>query len=367
MIPSEYYHLFYILLVSFLSIIAFYKYSRVTADEYLETSSNTVVIELIIVIFMILFVGFRDPYYRDFGDTAAYTLFFERRFGETFTWNWDVQSILFDNIYSYFGCNFKDVSIFYLSISTIYFGGIWYACRKIFPRHSFAALLVYLAAFSTFSYSTNGIKAGAASSLFLVALAINDKGSMPKVFSYIFLILSLGFHHSMLVPVLAFLICKIIKNPRFYTALWIVSFFIAAFHISYFQDFFASIGSDKAESYLNSELEIVSKLGLSGFRIDFILYSVIPIIVGWVAVYGRKIDSPKYLFLLNLYTLVNAIWILCIYAVFTNRIAYLSWLMYPFVLIYPFLKEDWGDDRYKVFKYVAYGHLVFTLFMNFIY
>jgi hypothetical protein len=58
---------------------------------------------------------------------------------------------------------------------------------------------------------------------------------------------------------------------------------------------------------------------------------------------------------------------LCMYAEFTNRIAYLSWLMLPIVLIYPLLNEDWGSGQYKTFQWVALGHLAFTLFLNYIY
>ena len=104
-----------------------------------------------------------------------------------------------------------------------------------------------------------------------------------------------------------------------------------------------------------------------GFRIDFILYSFVPILVGWIAVLKKRIESRVYLFILNIYTFINGIWLLCIYATFTNRIAYLSWGLYPILLIYPFLKEDWGDGQYKIFKWVAYGHLGFTLFMNLVY
>lgn len=104
-----------------------------------------------------------------------------------------------------------------------------------------------------------------------------------------------------------------------------------------------------------------------GFRIDFIIYSAAPIIVGWIAFFKKKIISRKYRFLLNLYLLANSIWLLCMYAEFTNRIAYLSWFMLPIVLIYPFLNEEWGEDQYKTFRWVALGHLGFTLFMQYIF
>lgn len=55
------------------------------------------------------------------------------------------------------------------------------------------------------------------------------------------------------------------------------------------------------------------------------------------------------------------------YSDYTNRIAYLSWFMYPIVLIYPFLNEEWEGPQYKYFQWVAYGHMAFNLFMAFIY
>ena len=55
------------------------------------------------------------------------------------------------------------------------------------------------------------------------------------------------------------------------------------------------------------------------------------------------------------------------YSDYTNRIAYLSWFMYPIVLIYPFLNEEWEGPKYKIFQWVVYGHLAFNLVMVFIY
>ena len=93
-----------------------------------------------------------------------------------------------------------------------------------------------------------------------------------------------------------------------------------------------------------------------------------PVIVGWYALVKKKLQvSDLYKKLLSLYLCLNGVWMLCMYAEFTNRIAYLSWFLYPIVLIYPFLNEQWGRDRYKKFGLVMLGHLGFTLFMNVIY
>lgn len=106
---------------------------------------------------------------------------------------------------------------------------------------------------------------------------------------------------------------------------------------------------------------------VSGFRPDFIIYSAIPIFLGEYLVRKLQIDSEEYDFLWKVYVATNAVFLLCTYASYINRIAYLSWLMYPFVLVYPFLNEDLGEKQYSYLKYVVYGHLGFTLFMSFIY
>lgn len=78
--------------------------------------------------------------------------------------------------------------------------------------------------------------------------------------------------------------------------------------------------------------------------------------------------------ILNLYLCTNAVWCLCMYASYCNRIAYLSWFMYPIVLIYPLLKEDLsgcsllkGRSQYKLFSKVMSYHLGFTLFMELVF
>ena len=92
-----------------------------------------------------------------------------------------------------------------------------------------------------------------------------------------------------------------------------------------------------------------------------------PIWVGYYAIYKKKIKSASYNFVLNTYTVLNSVWMLCMYAEYTNRIAYLSWFMYPFVLIYPLICENWGIQKYRTLLKIMMCHLGFTLFMQIIY
>ena len=318
-----------------------------------------------LMLFMVFFIGLRPISQRYFVDMVTYATVYDIRFGETFEFNWDTENKIFDNYYNFLSSQRIPIVYFFLSIAVIYFVCMAWACSKLFPKDKMAAFLVYLGAFSTFSYGTNGIKAGAAASLFLVALALREKRKW--LWTIVFILLSWGFHHSMVLPIAAFVVCLFIKNPKFYFALWGFCFLMALFHITAFQEFFAGFSDEIGAGYLSGSEEHVRHDLLGGFRIDFISYSAVPILLGWIGVYKKQIVSRNYLFVLNLYTLTNSIWLLCMYANFTNRISYLSWLMLPIVLIYPFLKEEWGGGQYKTFQLVAFGHLAFTLFMQLIY
>lgn len=362
---SAYYHLIYLCVIAILSFFMIHKYSNFQHERlfYSDNESNLMPIFIIASLF-ILFIGLRDPYSDYFGDSQAYTFFYERNLGDDFSVEWDEYNPLFQGSFMLFSSLDIPIKFFYVFIATIYFGGIAYSCYKFFSKDSVAAFLVYVAAFSTYTFSVNGIKAGAAASLFLVALSLTIKE--VKIWPWVFLALSLGFHHSMKVPIAAFVICKFIKEPKLYLCFWSLCFIVAALHLTYFQYLFTSFGDEKTMAYLGresirNEFEI-----LGGFRIDFILYSMMPLVIGWYGLYKLHIRSESYTFLLNVYTLVNAIWMLCIYAPFTNRIAYLSWLMYPVVLIYPLLKTNWGVRQYRLFGIIAMLHLFFTLFMYFI-
>lgn len=254
-------------------------------------------------------------------------------------------------------------NLFYLFIAAIYFSGFYIVCKKFFPNHSFASFLVFLSAFSTFSYGTNGIKAGAAASLFLMALAYRDR----KYLSIFFVILSLGVHHSMQVLVAAYVLTSIKINPKYYFALWGICLLLSIAHVTFFQTLFASFTDEHGARYLMNIDSDWNSGRRSGFRYDFVLYSMMPIMVGWYATHTKGIHDSTYYILLCTYLFANSMWLLCMYASYCNRIAYLSWFLHPLVLIYPFFLPEWGRTRHISFAYVALGSLAFTLFMYFIY
>lgn len=358
MIPASLYHSFYLIVVTIMTLFAMSFYGH--WGKLVTTKRTPLVVAILLLIYMIFFIGDR-PLSPVFVDMIAYNVNYEFIYGDFFLFNMDTENIIWDNFFAWMACNTYTFTTWVFIIAVAYFGLIFWACNIIFGKDLLLAFVMCLAAFSTFSYSVNGMKAGVAASLFLVAIAYKDKLwiSIPIA------LLTYGFHHSMVMVIAAYFIVLIFKNPKYYILGWILCVIIATLHISFFQVLFARFADERAEGYLTASNELEGYL--TGFRLDFILYSAVPIYLGYLMIYKYKVQSTTYSFLLRLYIMTNSIWMLCMYASFSNRIAYLSWFMYPIVLLYPFISRKKNELQGRYLRYVVYGHLFFTLFMKFVY
>ena len=359
MIPASLYHYVYLLLVTLMTFFAMSLYGRWGKLHNAKRTSDFMAFLLLITV--VWFIGTRPVSGRYFVDMAGYASSYGLLMGNTFFFNWDTENLIFDNLFSYMASVGIPFSTWSLLMATGYFGLMYLACRRLYGRDLLLAFVTYLGAFSTYSYGTNGMKAGLAASMFLVAIAYRDKLwiSIPIA------LLTYGFHHSMLMVIVAYFIVLMVKNPKYYFWGWVACLIIAALHITAFQTFFAGFTDEQGAGYLLAT-EAASDAFI-GFRPDFILYSAVPVYLGYQMLYKYKFQSVTYSFLLRLYIITNATWMLCMYASFTNRIAYLSWFMYPIVLLYPFISREKNQLQGKYLRYVVYGHLGFTLFMTFIY
>lgn len=359
-IPAKFYYDIYLVILLILSIYHFSKYIYRMESRLSSIGHTQRITGFIILLFFTLFIGLR-PISAVFVDMAQYWGIY-MRWNDTFIFDWHNDNLIYGNLVYYLASIKFEPVRFYLLIASIYFGCYYLACLKMFPQNHIVAFLVFLGAFSTFSYGTNGIKAGAAAAIFTLALAYRENWKI----CFPLLAISLGFHHSMLVPLGAVAVTYFYRNKKFYMWFWICCVLMSAAHITIFQEFFAGYADEKGVGYLTAE-EGNAHVYLTGFRLDFILYSAMPVLMGWYTLKRMRYKSIMYDTLLCVYLLTNGIWMLCMYASFTNRIAYLSWCIYPFVLIYPLLNENLGGNQYKLFAKVAFLHLGFTLAMHFIY
>lgn len=363
MISAYLYQYIYIIVIAVLTLIVFLQYHSRNEEKELREAQSIPFLAFLLSIALSLFIGFR-PVDKVFVDMVTYSenFYYLKGAFPYFEWNWEELNIIYDNLFAWSATIFDTERPIIVILAFLYFLGIFFVCRRMFPGNTLAALLTYLGAFSTFSYGTNGMKAGVAAVLFLLSLTFYNK----KWIMFLLALLSFGIHHSMQLCIGTMILVLFYKKPKFYLGVWMACLIMAALHITFFQDFFSGMTDEHGVGYLSQVVEQIEK-GWGGFRIDFILYSFAPIAFGIYAIFVKKINSSFYDYLFSLYLLTNSIWLLCIYANFTNRIAYLSWLMFPIVLIYPILHPSWGENRLQVFSFVMLGHLLFTLFMTFVY
>lgn len=368
MIEAKYYYNLYLLLVTILTIATANRYSKVYSIG-LDSQSGLIIDKraLILSIGLAVFIGFRPLSGRYFGDTGSYVRYYEIQEGLPYIFNPFAQNKIWDNLFNWWASNRLGISNLFVLADVLNFGCTFLACRKLFNKNQYIAFLVFLGSFSTFSYATNGVKAGVAAAIFLLGISYYKK----QFISIPLILISWGFHHSMTLPVVAFALAYLYRNTRVYFFVWIVCLLISTMHITYFQTLFAEMAYSQGDA---SGVEYLTSSsgsewgGKSGFRFDFVIYSAMPILVGYYAILKKRLQlSSEYKLLLNIYLIANAIWMLCMYAEFTNRIAYLSWFLFPFILIYPFLKENWGPTRYQTLSKVVIANLAFTLFMHLIY
>ena len=220
----QYIYLFFVSFVTFVNI-----------SKYRQNPNSAVKVnhvgELLLVIVMILFIGLR-PISWQFVDMMNYVQDYNVRRGDTFYFSTETDNIIFDNLKVWWACNEIGLNSFFLLVSAIYFGCAYVGIKRLFGNNALVAYVVFLAAFSTFSFGTNGIKAGAAASIFIMALGYMDK----KVICAALMLITLGFHHSMIMPIAAFALTIFFKNPKWYYYGWSACSLLAVFHVSYFQN-----------------------------------------------------------------------------------------------------------------------------------
>ncbi|WP_166966427.1 EpsG family protein [Yeosuana marina] len=358
-IPAEIYYDLYIYF-SFFLVIAnlLHAYTLSLNSEknlkFLRTSG------IILFLSVILYIGLR-PVSRYFGDMGAYRGFFHNySIGFPVT---STKDVVF-HYYMKFLSNFVSVPIFFLITAFLYIFPMYLISKKNFNNYWFYAFLLFVVSFSFFSYGTNGIRNGLATSLFLWGICFPNK----KILMIILFILASLVHKSLLLPIAAYVLTLFYNKPKTFLKSWVIaiptSFIFGSLFISLFT--ILGFGDDRLEGYLSSSMD-ASKFSNTGFRWDFLFYSAFPVFAGWYFIIKKKFKDEFYFRLYNTYLICNTFWILIIRANFSNRFAYLSWFLMAIVIIYPLLKQQFFKNQQIVIAKVVTAYFMFTFLMYFIY
>ncbi len=347
-------------------ILTFATSASIMGKSYrqLDSSKSSILYPLLLILVLAVWIGMR-PIATEFGDTALYAhqynLLMDNPPGtpsEQFEWLWLVIMRLCSS--------FVDVQFFFTIVSLGYFGCTLWACKRLFPNNIWIAIFFNLAAFSFYTYGVNGIRNGLACSIVLVAMTyIAVPGKRNILIAAVLSYLAFSIHRSVILPcAMLFLSAYWIKNFKTVYIFWVLSIVISLVAGSFITSLFVGLSFDDRMARYAVQYEM-NRQATIGFRWDFILYSAMPIILGYYVIVKKGIKDTAYMILLNTYTLSNAFWVMVIRANYSNRFAYLSWFMYAIVLAYPCLKLNvWGKRQGQITAYIMLAQVAFRWIMN---
>lgn len=257
--------------------------------------------------------------------------------------------------------NFLPVKYFFLLVDILYVLPCYWFAKIYFRKYWFYAFFMFVGSFSFWSYGTNGIRNGLATSIFILALCFYNK---HKLWMYLLFALSFFVHSSLIIPIAAFIVSNLYKNPKVYLYIWLLAIPLSLAGGSFWESLFSKFGfEERTSGYLVGNQDNLSQFSQTGFRWDFLFYSSFGIIAGWYYIFEKKITDSFYIHLFGTYVIANAFWILVIRAAFSNRFAYLSWFLIAAIIAYPMFKYKMWQDQYKIFGLVLTLYYIFTYLM----
>ncbi len=283
---------------------------------------------LILAVVVACFLGFSPIPWNTEADKEVYALGFLNHMvpenGKELVFAW----------YTYIiGCFTDNETIYFLITAVIYTFNYYFASKKINKSASFLILLMSLTSFFFYGYGVNTIRAGLAASFFLLAFANINKPWR----SILYLVIATNIHSSMLLPTVCLVTSYFYKNSKICLLIWVLSIPLSLMFGTSIENLLSNVLRDERVNYLSvgqSETQYET-----GFRIDFILYSFSAVFMGALYIFKYKYRDAFYTCLYRTYLLTNIFWILVIRANFSDRFAYLSWFMMPFIFIYPLTKN----------------------------
>lgn len=361
MIPVEIYSSFYYFILSIVILLGIFPLFFKPSLESFPTINLTVT-NSILLIFTILFIGLRDPFgsWRYLGDTSHYTDIFFNYMDDPI---YGIKSDYGFYLLMLFSKKYLNIYIFYIICAVLYVVPVFLVCKKYFKEYALFAFIMFVSSMSFWSFGINGVRNGLATSIFLLGIYFYDK----KWIMYALMILSLSFHKSLILSFIAFILAIRATNTILLIRIWltlvVVSYVFGSQVETIMSDLLLNSGlveDKRVDTYFSDELD--GEFMERGYRIDFIIYSGIAILLAYYYKYKKGFQDVFYDRIVNTYIIANVIWIVLIYAAYTNRVAYLSWFIMPMVLIYPLLKQkDLVRNQNLYIGLIILSSLSFTL------
>lgn len=363
MSPSAYQDMF-LSITGIASLLVVFRYI-LSPDYRYQAKEYNIVLPLVMSLVFVFWLGMRPISYA-FGDTVNYARSYYSLNPESaflsidwhYEWIWGAMMI---------GCKSMGlgVSAFFTIIEAGYILSVLWAVKRFMPTNVMLGMLFVYTSLMFFTFGTNGLRNGLACHLMLLGMSffLDDKYRNCAICCLI----AFGIHRSVILPIAGMLAGRyLIKNLKYAIYFWLMSIVVSLFVGDAAISFFGSLGFDDRMSAYNTA-EYAEEFSAVGFRWDFLLYSSIPIIMGWYVCVERKLRDDWYRTLCVTYCLCNAFWVMVIRAAFSNRFAYLSWFMYPIIIAYPLINMPVWEEQDRKTAAILAVYCSFTIFMQAIY
>lgn len=249
---------------------------------------------------------------------------------------------------------FLTVQQYFVATTLIYLLNYLIAIKKLVRGNSYWLLIAAVLSMGFTSYVLNTMRAGLAISFIVLSFAMYpSKWKMAICF-----LVATSIHASTIIPVVCLMLSYFFPKTRLYYRLWLLSIPLSFVAGGFFMTFFSGLSGDVRTSYMINSIDTSYNVG---FRIDFILYSLAPMAIGAYYMFKRGFNDRFYALIYNGYLLANIFWILVIRANYSDRFAYLSWFMIPFILMYPLLKSQVVPRQCLWMSYILFGESLFRL------
>ena len=319
------------------------------------------ILGMLVAVVIIVIMGMR-PISSTYGDTVNYAAGFDHlvRNPKLQHLAWE-KEWLYENI-TRICAKIGNIHLYFTIFATIYVGALWLALRRIFREYNFIPFVVVISMFTFWAYGVNGMRNGVGASLFILAMTYTENIPMMIIIA----LMGAGMHNTVYLMIAAALLAWFVNDSRLYIAAWflciIISFFIGESIQAWMAGFADSVADDnKLTKYLADDTIVDFRtLDISRtFRWDFLAYSGLGVAVAAYFMYRRLFQDEYYRWIVNIYIICNAFWVLIIRAPYSNRFAQISWFILPIVLIYPFMRERFWKNQEKM---LTIGILLFYAF-----
>lgn len=334
-------------------------------DYRFQEQRGSMFFPLILSLIFVFWLGGRPVSGVFFGDTYNYAIAYARLDAAGWVsvnwsdeWIWGLLMVV---------CKKLGMGIhgFFTVVEAGYILSVLWAIKRFMPTNPMLGILFIWTALMFFTFGTNGLRNGLACHLILLAMSFffDDKYLVGGLLCLV----AFGIHRSVMLPIVSMIAGRyVIKDVKYAVYFWIASIFVSLVAGNAVTAFFGSLGFDDRMSSYNTN-EYASSFSKSGFRWDFLFYSMFPILMGWYVCVKKKIKDDWYRTLCVTYCLCNAFWVMVIRAAFSNRFAYLSWFMYPIIIAYPLINLPVWEDQDRRTAMILATYCGFTLFMQLYY